>query len=65
MPGLDPGIHAMLPRTIILRVGPLHVLMDPRVKPGGDSGVCGAKPRNKKTPAALPRPALSLTPVYS
>ena len=36
----DPGIHAMLQRRAILRVSPLHVLMDPRVKPGGDSRVC-------------------------
>src|SRR5438874_1387928 len=38
MPRLDRGIHAIFPQMTILRVSALHVLMDPRVKPGGDTG---------------------------
>ncbi len=39
--GLDPAIHEHSPQTHLVRMPSPHHLMDARVKPGHDSGVCG------------------------
>jgi hypothetical protein len=38
VPGLDPGIHEALPRSMTLRLCSQNLTMDCRVRPGNDDG---------------------------